>query len=107
MRVSHIMLPMVHTNAITKSTSEGHAWYCRREKRTQNRATRKTKAKTKNTHSIACVKASAVKPTSKRHRVGLTTVSVGVSMVTNSRIGVSAYAGSCCRSMYGFAVHVC
>lgn len=37
----------------------------------------------------------------------LTTVSVGVSMVTSSRIGVSAYAGSCCSLMHGIAIHIC
>lgn len=37
----------------------------------------------------------------------LTTVSVGVSMVTNWRIGVSAFAGSCCSLMHGIAIHIC
>lgn len=49
-----MMFPIVQTSATIKSTSEIHAWYCRREKRTQNRATRKTKANAKNTHSSVC-----------------------------------------------------
>lgn len=36
---------------------------------------------------------------------GLTTVSVGVSMVTNSRSGVSAYAGSCSSLMHDVTTH--
>lgn len=39
--------------------------------------------------------------------MGLTTVSVGVSMVTNWKIGGSAYAGCCYSLMHGFAMHVC
>lgn len=97
-RVSHMMLPTVQTSAITRSTSEIHAWYCRREKRTQNRATRNTTATTKNTHSIACRDIMSINRQVCRrgNQVGLTTVSVGVSMVTSLRIGVSAYAGSRC-----------
>lgn len=70
-----MMFPIVQTSATIKSTSEIHAWYCRREKRTQNRATRKTKANTKNTHSSVCegvsyrVRLEAVE-TGTYHRLG-------------------------------------